>query len=483
MTVSIQELAQWSEIKFGTSGIRGLVKNLTHEVCFAYTKAFLLSQEGDFRAVAIGHDLRPSSPKITQACISAIESQGFEAIYLGALPTPAIAYYCLKKKIPGVVVTGSHIPFDRNGIKFYRADGEISKADEESIMGSYVEIDEAAPISVLPELHKDAYEFYKQRYISFFESNFLAGKTVAIYQHSSVARDLLDELFQSLGAKTILLARSDTFVPIDTEAISAEDVSLAKKWVEQYDFDILVSTDGDADRPLVADEKGEFFRGDILGLLTAHFLNADQVVTPVSSNSVIEECGLFNNVVRTKIGSPYVIEEMARSAEADLCSSVVGFEANGGFLVETEICKSGKRLSPLPTRDAVLPMLALLGLSIEKKVSLSVLTSNLPERFSYSDRVQDFSKDLSKLLISRLMEDKTWIFSFVGDDLGECINADFTDGLRFTFSNKDIVHFRPSGNAPEFRVYSESISLTKAKNLVSRAILKLEIYKEKSKSI
>ena len=466
MSVSIQELAKRSDIKFGTSGLRGLVENLTDEVCFAYTKAFLLSQEGDYKKVAIGHDLRPSSPQITQACISAIESQGFEAIYLGPLPTPALAYYCLRKKIPGIVVTGSHIPFDRNGIKFYRVDGEITKADESNIMQSEIDLPNVCLTFDLPSMQLDAIETYINRYVSFFGGDFLKGKVIAVYQHSSVARDLLNELFQSLGAKTILLARSDTFVPIDTEAIRAEDMTQAKTWAEKYNFDILVSTDGDADRPLVADEKGEFFRGDILGLLTAQFLNVDQVVTPVSSNTLIEKCGLFKNVVRTKIGSPYVIEGMTRTAEADPISSVVGFEANGGFLIETEIVKAGKRLSPLSTRDAVLPMLAVLGLSMAQKIPLSVLTSNLPKRFTFSDRLKEFPFAKSAQLLCELKGDYSLIKSFVSIDLGECEATDITDGLRFTFSHGDIIHLRPSGNAPELRCYAESNSELSARSLV-----------------
>ena len=470
MTVLIQELAQRSDIKFGTSGLRGLVENLTDKVCFAYTKAFLLSQEGSFKKVAIGHDLRPSSPQITQACISAIESLGFGVIYLGALPTPAIAYYCLNKKIPGVVVTGSHIPFDRNGIKFYRADGEISKADESAIMQSEIDMPDICLTADLPSIQLDAVDSYIDRYVSFFEEDFLKGKVVAIYQHSGVARDLLDQLFQSLGAKTILLARSDTFVPIDTEAIRAEDMTQAKIWAEKYNFDILVSTDGDADRPLVADEKGEFFRGDILGLLTAQFLNVDQVVTPISSNTAIEKCGVFKNVVRTKIGSPYVIEGMTRSAEADPTSSVVGFEANGGFLLETEIVKADKGLSPLPTRDAVLPMLALLGLSMAQKIPLSVLISNLPKRFTFSDRLQEFTFAKSEQLLNELIVDFSLIKSFVSIDLGECTSTDTTDGLRFVFSNGDIIHLRPSGNAPELRCYAESNSEPSARSLVQECL-------------
>jgi len=75
-------------------------------------------------------------------------------------------------------------------------------------------------------------------------------------------------------------------------------------------FDLLVSTDGDADRPLIADEQGVFLRGDIVGILTAKYLGLNHVVTPISSNSALEGSGLFTKTIRTQIGSPYVIAGM-----------------------------------------------------------------------------------------------------------------------------------------------------------------------------
>jgi len=473
MIVSIQELAQRSGIKFGTSGLRGLVENLTNEVCFAYTKAFLLSQDVNFTKVAIGHDLRPSSPQITQACISAIESQGLEVIYLGALPTPALAYYCLNKLIPGVVVTGSHIPFDRNGIKFYRADGEISKSDEESIIGSNVQIEGYNLSTSSPVIDREAIELYQKRYTDFFGTHFLSGKTIAIYQHSSVARDFLGDLFQAMGAKTLLLGHSNQFVPIDTEAVRDKDINQAKQWAKEYNFDMLVSTDGDADRPLILDENGEFIRGDILGILTAQYLQADYVATPVSSNTAVELSGSFLSVTRTKIGSPFVVEAMRNIAKADATKLIVGYEANGGFLQGSTINKSGKTLGALPTRDAILPMLSLMGLSNEREKPVSQLNEGLPTRFTHSDRVQNFDPKKSSTLLKSLINKPKNLSHYLDADLGEVIETDLTDGLRITFGNGDVVHLRSSGNAPELRIYSESSTVVSAERLVNMVVKNL----------
>jgi len=476
MTVSIQELAQRSDIKFGTSGLRGLVENLTDEVCFAYTKAFLLSQETTFKKVAIGHDLRPSSPQITLACIAAIESQGLEAIYLGALPTPAVAYYCLNKKIPGVVVTGSHIPFDRNGIKFYKADGEISKADEESIMGSRIEIEGHNLSASLPAFDGKAIELYQKRYIDFFGTHFLSGKIIAIYQHSSVARDFLNHLFQAMGAKTLLLGRSNEFIPIDTEAVRDKDIKQAEKWAKEYDFDMLVSTDGDADRPLIADENGEFFRGDILGILAAQYLHAEHVVTPVNSNTAVELANAFKSVRRTKIGSPFVVEGMKSINKEASHEVVVGFEANGGFMQQTRIIMAGMELNSLPTRDAVLPMLALVGISKAQKIPMSALIGLLPKRFTQSTRLENVSDDEASSIMSAILKNTTAVGDFLFKKSIKIIEVNTVDGLRILFDNQAIVHFRQSGNSPEMRIYAEASSIKAVRSIICKAMAFVKSY-------
>ncbi|MBA1100559.1 phosphomannomutase, partial [Escherichia coli] len=110
--------------------------------------------------------------------------------------------------------------------------------------------------------------------------------------------------------------------------------------------------------PLVADENGEWLRGDILGLLTAIELNIKALAIPVSCNTAIEESNKFASIQRTKIGSPYVIAAFADLAKQ--FDSVAGFEANGGFLLASDLQINDKELKSLPTRDAVLPALMLL---------------------------------------------------------------------------------------------------------------------------
>ncbi len=158
------------------------------------------------------------------------------------------------------------------------------------------------------------------------DSNYLR---VGIYEHSSAGRDIYQGLFESLGAEVISLERTDEFVPIDTEAVAESDKEKARFWSKQYSLDFIFSTDGDGDRPLVADEKGEWLRGDILGLLCAEAMNIEALAIPVSCNTLIEQSSQFKTVSKTKIGSPYVIAEFVELNQQ--YSSVAGFEANGGF--------------------------------------------------------------------------------------------------------------------------------------------------------
>ena len=470
--IKIEELMTETGVRFGTSGIRGPVDEMTDRVCFAYVSAFMQTVGQGDKKVVLGHDLRPSSPAISRACAAAIENSGATVEFAGAVPTPAIAYYALKSGIPAIMVTGSHIPFDRNGIKFYGSKGEISKTEELEIAAA--EIRDPGDVTK-PTLNvvSAVLNTYMERYVRFFPSGFLSGQRIGLYEHSSVARDFLRELLCRFGAEVVSLGRTDAFVPVDTEAVSEEDQNQGRFWSQQHKLDAILSTDGDADRPLIGDDQGTWLRGDIVGLLCARFLDAHTVVTPVSSNTAIEKSGWFSNVFRTRIGSPYVIEGMENASSAG-CENVVGFEANGGFLLGTSIEMAGKSLSALPTRDAVLPMLALLALARRQKITLSGLMAMLPRRFTASDRIKNFSTEISQKLLTHFAEDHKNIIDLLGSiGVGPVATLDRTDGLRITFASGEIVHFRPSGNAPELRCYVETDSPLRSTNLVKEALTRV----------
>ncbi len=478
-TVRIADLMAASGVGFGTSGARGPAAAMTDRVCYLYTVGFLryLARRGEIAPgdrVALAGDLRPSSPRIMRACARAIRDLGFMPVNCGFIPTPAVTCWAMAQRIASIMVTGSHIPDDRNGIKFNRPAGEILKADEPGIRAEAPEVPNlfdgagglAAPEDP-PPVAPAARMAYVARYLSFLLPGSLAGRRVAVYEHSSVARDILAEVLAGLGAEVIRLGRSERFIPVDTEAVRPEDEALARAWASEHGFDALCSTDGDGDRPLVADERGTIVRGDVAGILTAGWLGADTVVTPVSSNTAVEGCGWFARVVRTRIGSPHVIAAMQAAAGA----RVVGYEANGGFLTQSEIVRDGRRLAPLPTRDALIVILALLRLAAERGVALSGLTGLLPARFTASGRLKDFPTGRSLARIGGLRAGGAVAVAAVfGADFGPVASIDETDGLRITFASGEIAHLRPSGNAPELRCYNEAAAPERAAAMNRRCL-------------
>ncbi|MBW2709784.1 MAG: phosphomannomutase, partial [Deltaproteobacteria bacterium] len=121
-------------------------------------------------------------------------------------------------------------------------------------------------------------------------------------------------------------------------------------------------------------------------------------------------------------------------------------------LMASPIESGGKTLSPLPTRDALILHIAILLLSIEKHMTIRELVSQLPQRFTYSNRLREFPTEKS----SAKIKDKETLGAIFGGQFGPVASFDTTDGLRITFESDEIVHLRPSGNAPEFRCYNEA---------------------------
>ena len=225
----------------------------------------------------------------------------------------------------------------------------------------------------------------------------------------------------------------------------------------------LLPTDGDSDRPMLTDEKGEVIPGDILGQITATALGAETVVTPISSNSGVTRLPNIHKVIRTRIGSPFVIAGMGEAK-----GRVVGYEANGGFLLGFEASGPTGPIPPLPTRDSFLPIIATLA----QPGPLSAIVAAQPARFTKAGRLQDVPIGVSAALVSRLAENGEERAAFL-HGFGAETSLDTTDGLRISLEDGGIVHLRPSGNAPEFRLYTEAESPEAAQDLLDRGVLRL----------
>jgi phosphomannomutase len=517
-----------AELAFGTSGLRGLVNDITSLETYVNTRGFLawLLETGQVArgsSVFVAGDLRPSTAhrvaeqglrgEILQAVCRAIQDAGLAAGNLGRVPTPALAAYALSRAAPCIMVTGSHISFDRNGIKFYTPKGELLKGDEVPLLAhvAHVRAEEyARPFDgsifdeqgmlrpeaehPLPEESTEAAEEYRRRYAAAFPAGALAGRRILVWQHSAVGRDLLAAILTDLGASVTAAGRSDQFVPVDTEAVSDEMLQRIQGLVDAQDgIEAVVSTDGDGDRPLLlAVENGrvQFVPGDLMGLITAGFLGVKHIAVPVSVNDAVEAFARENQVgfASTRIGSPFVIQAMKE----------VGWEGNGGFLTAVELAvPGGAVLSPLPTRDAVLPLLAVLCASLGKGITVSALLGALPRRFGTTGLLQEFPLARGREIVQWLSPHDTGVLSARFDPTGitargtdgterllgasdplreelaaihgragryftaeggfpELVRCSWQDGVRLRFANNDVAHLRPSGNSPEMRWYANA---------------------------
>jgi len=400
-TPTLREVLNYEpvELRFGTSGRRGEVVHLTQLEVYAcalaeieYLQALPAAEGGIAKGDEFYYacDLRPSSTRfvaeqggrgeLAQAVAAAIADGGMRPVFLGALPTPALTYFALTQGKGSMMVTGSHIPFDRNGYKTNTSKGELLKQHEGPVTAHVGEVrqrlyGQAAAESAfgadgcfkggpraLAEVAPGARTAYKERYRAYF-GRALEGLRLLMYQHSAVGRDLVAEILEELGAEVVRCGRSETFVPIDTENIDAEQLAAIQALVdaEPGRIDAVVSTDGDSDRPLICGVDGErrarFFSGDLVGMVVAEALEADAVVVPISCNDAIDRGALAGRLEpKTKIGSPFVIAGM-EAAQAAGKQRVCGWEANGGFLTGSAI----GTLRALPTRDAVLPIVCVLA--------------------------------------------------------------------------------------------------------------------------
>jgi phosphomannomutase len=317
-------------------------------------------------------------------------------------------------------------------------------------------------------------EEWLKRYLEFFGETALSGMRIAVYQHSAVGRDILVEILRALGAQVLPCGRSEEFVAIDTEAIDNERLTAMQNLANSLGpIDAFISIDGDSDRPLILapDPAGwlRFFGGDLVGMVVAQYLAADAVVVPISCNDGID-IGPLAPVLepKTRIGSPHVIAGIERAMKKG-GHAICGWEANGGFLLGSDIRRGERVLRALPTRDAMLPILAVLCAAKERDISLLSLFEALPKRFSRAALVRPFPREKGQRIVSLLcggVERPALHRIFAGKGFGEIARIDCTDGARLIFANGEVAHFRPSGNADEFRVYAVADTQERADEIV-----------------
>jgi phosphomannomutase len=532
-------------LAFGTSGLRGLVEDITDLEAYINVRGALryLMATGDLRprgGIVLAGDLRPSTERIMRACAQAALDSGCPVENAGTVPTPALILRAVSTGRPGVMVSGSHIPFDRNGIKLNKSVGEVLKSDEGGITAEvervraeeYARTADSSAFSAsggfrrtpeLPVVDPAAEEGYVRRYLASFAQGALSGVRVLVYQHSAVGRDILARILRELGAEVVTAGRAETFVPIDTENVTDEMLDRLEELVDAHasagPFAAVVSTDGDSDRPLVAAvlpasdrEPGgrsvRFLSGDLLGIVVAEYLRADAVAVPISANDAVERRMKERGVLlrKTRIGSPYVVAAIDDLRREGKYAHIVGWEANGGLLLGSAVALGGGTMEALPTRDSVLPILCNLSAAAEQGIALATLWARLPARFGRAGLIDDVPVAISGAILAHLVpagdvvevelaaagrvlvpgrpggeaerlagpaaaawhERGKTLSRFFTPALGfdDIVRINVLDGVRVTFHNGDVAHVRPSGNAPQLRIYANCNTQERADRIV-----------------
>jgi phosphoglucosamine mutase len=325
---------------FGTDGIRGVanVHPMTAEMALQLGRALAyLVRSGPHRhRIVIGKDTRLSGYLLEQAIASGICSMGVDVMLCGPLPTPGIAFITESMRADaGVVISASHNPYQDNGIKFFSRDGfklpdEMELRIERLVLG---QPGDDGGTDAFHALRPTANRIGKAsrindaggRYVVFLKALFpremtLDGLTIVVDCAHGAAYKVAPLVFEELGAKVITLNARPDGKNINDACGAVHPQAMAKA-VEKNGAQLGIALDGDADRVIVADEKGRVVDGDaimaIVGrdLLRQRALAKKTVVATVMSNIGLERSlrEVGGRVVRTQVGDRYVVEEMRRS--------------------------------------------------------------------------------------------------------------------------------------------------------------------------
>jgi len=328
---------------FGTDGIRGTtnLEPMTAETALAVGMAagahFL---RGDHRhRVVIGKDTRLSGYMMESAMVAGFTSVGMDVVLLGPMPTPAVAMLTRSMRADlGVMISASHNPFADNGIKLFGPDGyKLNDEDEHAIEKRLEDSPRLAKSELIGRARRidDA----RGRYVQFAKDTFpehlrLDGLKVVIDCANGAAYHVAPEALWELGAEVIPLGVKPDGININ-EKCGSTHPGLMQEAVAASGADIGLALDGDADRLIVCDEKGQLVDGDqlmaliALGLQQRGALKGEAVVATVMSNLGLErklgDAGL--KLLRTKVGDRYVLEEMRKTG----CN--VGGEQSGHIIL------------------------------------------------------------------------------------------------------------------------------------------------------
>lgn len=326
---------------FGTDGARGVANTeLTCELAMNIGRAaamVLANSTSGMPTVVIGKDTRKSSDMLECALTAGLCSIGANVLSVGVVPTPAVAYLVKKYNAnAGIMISASHNPHEYNGIKIFNLDGyKLPDMLEEEIESIVIDKDIPYPTPVGEDLGtvkfiKNAVDEYIQYVASTIGDNSLSGLKVAFDCANGSASRTAEKLFTSLGVECFMLSDKPDGININNNCGSTHMDNL-KNFVVDNKLDIGIAFDGDADRCLAVDGRGNIMDGDyIMAICARDFMKSGKlqkntvvgtVMTNMGFNKFCDENGI--DFVATKVGDRYVLEEML------LCGYNFGGEQSG----------------------------------------------------------------------------------------------------------------------------------------------------------
>ncbi len=430
---------------FGTDGVRGIANvDLSSELAYKLGRVggYFLTNGKKRPKMVVGMDTRISGDMLEGALSSGLNSAGIDVLYLGVLPTPAVARMIkVFEADGGVMITASHNPVEYNGIKFFNESGlkltdEIENSIEEYILNN-IDID-YLPVS--GEVgRKIRIENPVRKYMDYLKQTIevdFTGLKVAVDCGNGAVYKAAPELLQELGAKVYVVHNDPNGININVNCGSTKPEEI-QKLVLETGADVGFSFDGDADRLIAADENGNIVDGDhVLAICGINMkekgkLKSNAVVGTVMTNMGLDICLEENNIdiIKTKVGDRYVLEEMLKGNHS------IGGEQSGHIIF----------LDYNTTGDGLLTAIQLLSVVKEKNTHLSKLANVM--------------KVMPQVLVNaRVAEHKKK--EYLEDEI---IKNKIND-IENHFHGKGRVLIRPSGTEPLVRVMIEGEDLEELKS-------------------
>ncbi|WP_339230433.1 phosphoglucosamine mutase [Oceanobacillus sp. FSL K6-2867] len=419
---------------FGTDGVRGVAnKDLTPELAYKLGRygGYVLTNGMERPRVVIGRDTRISGHMLEGALLAGLLSIGAEVMRLGVISTPGVAYLTKATSAQaGVMISASHNPVEDNGIKFFGPDGFKLTDEQEAEIEKLMDTEDTLPrptgasVGIVTDYFEGG-----QKYLSYLKDtidNDFEGLQIAIDCAHGATSSLATHLFADLEADIFSMGSSPDGLNIN-DGVGSTHPEKLQAFVTEKGADIGLAFDGDGDRLIAVDEKGNIVDGDQIMFICARYMNEkgllkkNTVVSTVMSNlgfyKAIEENGIRSD--KTAVGDRYVMEEMR----------------NGGYNLGGEQSGHIIFLDFITTGDGMLSALQLVNVMKETGKTLSELASDM--------------KVFPQVLKNVKVTDKN-------EALSNPVILDEIKAVETKLAGQGRVLVRPSGTEPLVRVMVEA---------------------------